>query len=349
MAETFCSLHGHWLFTTTSSTRLFLRLRCIFAVSIMATAPKRTRADGEDGQPTDELVTRSDLDSILGTLETNINATITTTTSEVKASFVSAIRQYDEANQRRLSHIEADIAAAQKRLDATEKDNKSLWDTVAELQKALAVAETAVPHVNDFTEQNFARKVDATILRISSKAVLEKAAVQSTLAPWLAEADLSEDKFDILGLDTSKKFILQFKGAPGLALNRCTKAHDLLRNRDGSWRSFVVTKPNGGDEPIFISRDKNPAQVKRELDTKRLAQAWRSKVTQFPDFHVNRTDGVISVKWVPVVRVVPQPGSEPSLLQWNSQWIANNVIDREAVSAEFQLQFRPKSEVAWCL
>ena len=309
----------------------------------MANEAKRSRPedgnpDAPGAAPPNDYVTRSDLDSILGELGSN-----------VKGCFTSAIQKYDASAQARFSHIESDVVAAQKRLDATEADNKQLWAAVDTLQRALALAESAVPHKNDFSDDNFTRKVDATILRISSKAILAKAAVLSSVAPWLAEADLDAEHYELIGHDSSRKFVLQFKGNAGMAKNRASKAHQLLRGRDGTWRSFSAAKPSGGNETYYISRDKNSAQVKRELDTKRLAQACSKVCTAHPNFHANRTDGELSISWVPIVRVVPQPGDDPSTLEWNSKWIAENPINRDAITEEYKLLCRPKSEVSWCL
>ena len=262
-------------------------------------------------------VSRSELDAILESVESRINGSIEAvegrinesikvSASEVKATFSSRLRQYDESVQRRFSHVESDVTAVQKRLEASEKDNEKLWDAVGHLQRSMAIAETAVPHKEDFSDESFNRKVDATILRISSKAILAKSAVQSCIASWLGEADLDTSQYELQGLDSSKKFVLQFKANAGTAKSRASKAFGLLRGSDGKWKDFSVSKPSGGEERLFISRDKNGAQVKRELDTRRLAGAWRAVCTDRPDFHVNKSEASFLSIGCPLFVLIPR-------------------------------------------
>ena len=357
-----CSLSDAWrpLRTSKHSLELSALLRLSMASQRSRSRERRER-EGTAAPPSasaGDNVSRSELDAILESVESRINGSIEAvegrinesikvSASEVKATFSSGLRQYDESVQRRFSHVESDVTAVQKRLEASEKDNEKLWDAVGHLQRSMAIAETAVPHKEDFSDESFNRKVDATILRISSKAILAKSAVQSCIASWLGEADLDTSQYELQRLDSSKKFVLQFKANAGTAKSRASKAFVLLRGSDGKWKDFSVSKPSGGEERLFISRDKNGAQVKRELDTRRLAGAWRAVCTDRPDFHVNKSEGVISINWVPVVRVDPQAGDDPSHLRWNSKWISENTINHEAVAAEYKSLSRPRQEVSW--
>ena len=319
---------------------------------IMVKDGERSRSrERAAGAPTpassSDYITRSDLDAILEGVEVRIQDSFKVSSSEVKATFSSALRQYDEGAQRRFSHIESDVTVMQKRLDASENDAKKLWGSLESLQRSMAVAESAVPLRDDFSDETFTREIDATILWISSEAILTKPAVLASIVSWLAEANLDESHYELMGLDTSKKFTLQFKGNAGIAANRLSKAAALLRSRDGQWKDFHATLLSEGSERFYISRDKNGAQIKRELDTKRLADAWRTVCTDRSEFHTNKSDGVISVNWVPIVNSLV---TNPLASNGTSKWISENTINHEAVDVEYRRLARPKNEVSWtCL
>ena len=78
---------------------------------------------------------------------------------------------------------------------------------------------------------------------------------------------------------------------PGVLANRVKKALDHLRLPEGEWSKYEVPTPHGGPpERIFISKDRNSHQLKKERDIKKAFDAWKETFPNHTVF-INKENG----------------------------------------------------------
>jgi hypothetical protein len=196
----------------------------------------------------------------------------------------------------------ADLRRSQETFEKSQKESRTAME---ELQKAMAIAETVVPIKDTLDLDDFNRPVDSTILRVNVPAQVPRTEVERVLRPWLDEAGCDNDtKACVLGPDTAHRFTIHFKGVSGLALSRLRKSRALLRTPGGEWRQFpnLDTSAGGTTDKIYIDIDKNPCQLKRERDGKRLRQTF-NEMHSDKRIHFNKTDGVFSYRGKPIDRI----------------------------------------------
>ncbi len=156
-------------------------------------------------------------------------------------STVALVRATDTKYEKRCNTLEQELAALRADQDRQEKEQQELKTQVDKMQQALAVAEATVPIKDTLGFPEFNRLVDSTILRINIPDIDSRVEVTKAFQPWLSEAGCDSDaQVAVLGPDTSRRFVVQFKGSAGLAENRLRKARGLLRSVAGEWRQFPV-------------------------------------------------------------------------------------------------------------
>ncbi|MDA8582926.1 hypothetical protein N9L68_01810 [bacterium] len=91
--------------------------------------------------------------------------------------------------------------------------------------------------------------------------------------------------YDIMGSDTaSKSYVIKFKGATNLALQKRRTAAYALRTYDGSWTTFKVSNRTGAQFEVFIGNDENDKHRQGRIATRQmyevvLENALRSRCT----------------------------------------------------------------------
>ena len=131
--------------------------------------------------------------------------------------------------------------------------------------------------------------------------------------------------------------MVHFTGNAGLATNRARRARAKLRLPGGDWRSFgsIRTAAGGSTDRTFVDVDKNPQQLKRERDSKKLKAAldhlYPSKAFRF-----NRADGLVALDGVPLALVDPQTDDLPSKLKWHLTAVDSAHIVRDDVLREYK-------------
>ena len=176
---------------------------------------------------------------------------------------------------------------------------------------------------------------------------MPKSEVERVLRPWLEEAGCDNNgKAEVLGPDSAHKFTIHFKGLAGLAQNRLRKARTLLKLPGGTWREFGVlnTSAGGTSDKIYIDVDKNPCQLKREFDGKRLRQTFQHMYSDKP-IAFNKTDGLFSYQGQPLALLDPQIEG-PSKIKWHLVAVAKAEIDRDAVQTDFICRTKSRTRAA---
>ena len=225
------------------------------------------------------------------------------------------------------------------------------WEAIQNLQKALAVAESAIPIKDTLDLNEFNRQVDSTILRVNAAEIVTKLEVKRVLLSWLADADCnSNDKAEIFGAKAERRFTIQFKGNAGYAQRNLNKGRALLRNPQGGWREFPQPPiaAGGATTKVYVDVDKNPYQLKREGDERRLRDSFKH-FYESKRIHFNRADGLFSFNGVPLALLETNNDDLPSnvgYIKWKLAAVAPAEIDRDAVLANYRSRARIRTPVA---
>ena len=254
----------------------------------------------------------------------------------VLSGATSLIRQSEEKMDKKITDLSISVAACETAADYLREEQKKQAIMVGKMQSVLGVMEEAQPMREAFDDSNFMRNIDASILRVNLLAECSKIQLDTALRAWLAEADCEDNsKAELVGNAKGLRFILQFKGAAGFAGRNARKAKTMLRNRDGTWKTFSVTTIDGEvTDKVFIDFDKNPQQLKRERDGKKLLFVLKEN---YPDkrFRYDKADGFFSIFGKPLATIDAQPDDFPSSVKWNAVCAIENGINRETIASQF--------------
>jgi hypothetical protein len=298
----------------------------------MSSTPKRP-CPQDDAEPDADLpVTRSELDQLLEEHSQRIQASTST-----------LIKSYDKSVQNRFKSVETEVRGIRDAVSEQQRNTEELAASVKLLEKAISKAEEIVSDPSFSFDDNFDRKPDMAVLRISSSEMVSRDSVVGAVCDWLGEADFTiGTNLDLIAAPLSRNFMLKFTGAFGP--NRASKAFKLLRDTAGVWREFEVVSPSGKRVRIYVSLDKNAKKIKEEGGAKRLATIFRNKFpgsTPATIVNYNRRDSSISLGWTQVARVVAHGKDKPLTLEWNYTGVTSLSdqgipLDKEAIKLEFQ-------------
>lgn len=282
------------------------------------------------------------LDELRAQITAHVDAAVGNAISDFSKRTLESTLEYhkkqEAKNEKRFALIERDLADTRVSQDKLHKSQHDSWKAISELQRALAVAEATIPIRESLDLDDFNRPVDATILRVNVPELVTKTELRNAIRPWLSDADCpSDDRAELLGPESGRRFTIHFKGMAGLATNRLRKARSLLREPGGNWRSFpqLTTTAGGTVDKFYIDVDKNPCQLKRERDGKRL---HRSLVELYPDqhFHFNRADGLVSSRALPLALIEPTNDDASSKVKWHLKAVARAEVDKEKVLENYR-------------
>ena len=304
----------------------------------------RERADEDDelkscASTGDEFVRRVDLESLLGGFTKQ-------TTELACANVATLIRGYDGQQQARLAKIENDVGDLKGRQDAVEVEQRELRASLEKLGKSLAVAVETAPEKIAETDA-FDRQIDLAIFRINAAVLVSKLEVATALLPWLEEAGMAADEYEVSGAALGKNFVLRFHGgAGGLPARRARKAGQMLR--DGEvWKRFEVTSPAEGKVPLYIGMDKNGKQIATEKAVKALRNAL---VEAHPGkkWYMQKKEGNIKLDFLPVARCRPQADGH-MVVEWAGSTVEKEGIDKEEVLRIFRSSSKESASnaVSW--
>ncbi|CAK0903678.1 unnamed protein product, partial [Prorocentrum cordatum] len=170
----------------------------------------------------------------------------------------------DKQVELRMRKAETQIKNHEDRIGSLEKQIHYLMEQLRCVKSEEPVAPAAPAGFNG--------PPNATILVVRSKELVSAEAVRAAVAPWLADSNLDVEDWEITTsatTPTSKRHIIQITGSAAWAARSVRQALGTLRNRDGSWRKFVVKTPLGQDTDIFISWHLPNLQA-QQIDKSRL-------------------------------------------------------------------------------
>ncbi|CAK0888071.1 unnamed protein product, partial [Prorocentrum cordatum] len=260
----------------------------------------------------------------------NVQNSVATLTN----TFTSSWNDIDKRTEARLNGVECRQSAQEARIDVLEGQIRSLTETLGDI-KAARPAPAAAPGFN--------RNTDPTILLLRTKLSCAKAGVLAALSDWLGRAQLNESDFSVEGEPVSNRYILRINGSVPYASRKVQQALGALRRHDQTWERFQCQAPDNSTQEIFISGDKNVAQVKGELGLKRVRRELELHYGHLR-FYSDKDKGEISCQWKPLVHVEPQAGEAPPKLSFCLANLNALGIDKTKILDGVMAGFKSASE-----
>ena len=157
----------------------------------------------------------------------------------------------------------------------------------------------------------------------------------------------------LIGPPLASKYVIQFKGNPGLAKNNLTQATSTHREKTGAYKTLTCKDPTQSEIRLYINPDENPQQIRTKYETKILGKLLRPDVDpQLNDktkMYVQQRDGRIAINFNGLVKVSAKFQSIPKLV-WNRTLASEYNIDILELQERFHkaLQTRTRDEgVEW--
>ena len=114
----------------------------------------------------------------------------------------------------------------------------------------------------------------------------------------------------------------------------------------GQWLRFTVKPPNSLDQPLFLSRDKNPRQLRTEYQTKKLGDIIRSSVGNDSTVVVRRTKGLILLDFAKVAQLDVLEDGAPNV-QWKASMLQKYGLDKDNLLKQLATATQPQSAEEW--
>jgi hypothetical protein len=263
--------------------------------------------------------------NVMGECETLVESTFKEMEGKVLGGDQDLIQEYDKAPKQKFQDIEADKAQLEARIKIQEQETKKIHESVAELQRALNMAQnTAVSSKDLFSGAEWDGEPDHSKLQVSvhenRRAIFE--AVEIAIKAWMEDCNVQKESWKLHGGAIANSFTLQFTGSNGLGATTAKRCFDALRDESGPrtiWKELFVKDSSGNNVRLYIDRNKNRKTQRREQDGKRLFNAVKSVLATNNDnrvVHYLRREGAVTIDCIPFVRVDPQRDAVRSPLAW---------------------------------
>eukprot|EP00973_Karenia_brevis_P071179 9889189-Karenia_brevis.AAC.1 len=128
-----------------------------------------------------------------------------------------------------------------------------------------------------------------------------------------------EGTWEVLGeSESSRSFVVEFKGNETTAARRCEKFLGSLRKSKTEWHTLTASSTEGESKTLAIGPDKSKRQVRTELAGKRLIQILKSQ-TPNEKYFMQKFGGsesyvLIQNAWQDVARIEATEEAEPPTL-----------------------------------
>ena len=225
-------------------------------------------------------VPRSVIDDLLAASEARIQASVASASAAslcaikttISAEFGVTLKGYDEQVCEKFDEVNGKIEAMAARLSALEDSSSSQVAQVATIAKELVIMEKTTTIAEVQQQSSFDRDLDGTILRIDThqKTEMALASISSAVTAWMAEANLSPEKFEVLGPRLGSNFVVKFSGERQLATKRAASAMGALRKANGEWLDLRAVDADDKQIRLYVNTDKNGRMVRLEREGKKL-------------------------------------------------------------------------------
>ena len=295
----------------------------------MGDASKRLRPDDapELDPGAKDFVDRSTLDELLAEWKEAVATSVGSSTQEL-------LRKYDASSQKRLASIEGSMHSLRANQDQVSNEQKKMREDLDKIKAQLLIAENASGIRDAIDNDNFDREIDPTIIKINSRKPVGHEFLKKAASDWLDPSFADLYKVQGETAELIKSITVQFKGIPVVAAKHVDRALRSLRRDDGSWTQLTAKDEAGESVNIYAGPDKSSKQVRTEIDSKKLHTIFQ-QLYPGTKFHLLRRDGVISVNFKKLARVVPQPDKE-TIIEWDFDTASSVSIDKIVVSGDFR-------------
>ena len=279
---------------------------------------------------------------------------ISDASSRLNGVVSNTLAKMDEANQRRFAAHDHELDDLRRRVCVLERGAGEQGETNRQLSSGLAAASLARPPPRP-VGSSWDREVDPSLVAVRTTEPTSIAAVEKVVSELLAECSVKREEIEITGDAPSKVFGVRFLGQPGLGAKRAGKFLGLRFNKAG-FREFKCEDPAGGSCRIFFDHDKNGRQTRKEFIGRKLGKIVQDSVAKGKKVRHNRDEGVLSLDFTPLVRVLVANGDEKMLakegedytIEWNTALAGEMGIDKEAVASQLdQCIGNPARFVSW--
>ena len=184
----------------------------------------------------------------------------------------------------------------------------------------------------------FFRVPDSTILfcNTEGQAKLARPKFHASVLSLATEAGLDVETLDLIGDPLDDRFEIKFKGEHRLASIRCHQFFSSLQLGRGKWKKQACLDDMGNEVRFFISPDKNPAQIRKEVLSKVLKDLVQSKLAS-KQVWLKKATGTLFVDRRKLCIVhVPSENSESTRVEWLHPKRIELGLDDAVIATEFK-------------
>ncbi|CAK0797946.1 unnamed protein product, partial [Prorocentrum cordatum] len=266
--------------------------------------------------------TRADVMRTLAAVQQNLVA--------VGNSFQSHCERIDQQMEQRFGQIRNEIHEQNNNITSMQSEINELRQLLGAVRAETPSATQAVPAGGN----GFDRKVDTSIIVLRSRDPVPRQNALTGFMPVLDAANIDATDVEIEGDPIAKRFQVRFKGAHGYATRRASQTLSAMRTLgpNPDWMQLTAKTATNANTPLYVSSDKNPFQIQREIGLKLLRAAIEQEYTG-RRFYSDKVKGELSLNWKVFVRITPVPGvGEPPNIEWARNHIDALGLDRAKLS-----------------
>eukprot|EP00959_Pyramimonas_sp_CCMP1952_P464341 9486425-Pyramimonas_sp.AAC.1 len=179
---------------------------------------------------------------------------------------------------------------------------------------------------------------------------LERAAAArrslGSLRSWISRNNLEDSETTLEGDAAAERFTMRVGGSRGYAERKVLQLMGSLRKQDGTYERFACADATGEEHEVFVSTDKPPAMVRRELGLKKIKNVV-AQIKPGLKLFSDTIKGEISCQWKPLVRLVPQPGDTPPQLSFANANLESFGIAVPDLRRQLLAAFVQENAVQW--
>lgn len=268
-------------------------------------------------------------------------------------------------HERRLANVEVWKDAASMRIDALERLEREATQRMERMEAMLkGVGPDLPPPPSDLWD----RPADRAVLQINTADWVEEGVLCEKIVRICADANIAKTMLEVYcgtssapvaaaapGQRLVKRAAVRIKGEPGVAARRAAQVLGSIRTPTGGWAPLEVERSGGGKTRLYLGEDRSQRDIARERATKRLASAVE-QAKPGRRAYPSKKDGVVSVDWRPVARVVISADRDKDVcIEFNANVVQDMGIDKDEVRRHFELAApvsraaaASQAEAQWC-
>ena len=274
-----------------------------------------------------------------------------------KKACTGALTNLQQINETRFSNLEEGQKRIEQRMAQLETGQTKLQAT---LDKALARSGSVPDFGSDAVRappsqspgappssglaSGFWRRLDLTKLFVSThgNAIVPMAAFKSLVAKLAGEANLSPTDYNIEGKPLDSKFTIQFIGGVATAKTASSQFLLSLRLGPGAFKNTEVADADGNPTKTYFNADKNGAQVRKEIQARRLWEVIKAADTT-REYFLKRENGTIYVDKRPLAQIQVL-SEEQSRIAWMHSKRAAVGLEEADIERDFLSRVAESSE-----